>query len=299
MTPRIYRTLAEIDFRLEDLPAMPRPRRVLMAKPDYFDVTYVINPHMQDNVGRVDRGRAAEQWRALRRAYESLSIPAHTVRPVEGLPDLVFAANQTLPYYDPRDGTRGVVLSRMHAPQRRDEVSHFMRFFKSQGYETAALPDPTLEFEGMGDAIWHPGRHLLWAGYGFRSSFDAYHVLARRLEVPVITLRLQDQRFYHLDTCFSVLDANSALIFPGALEDEGVALIRHFFARVIEVPEEEAVSGFACNAHCPDDQHVLIQRGNASTNQMLREAGFEVIEIDTDEFLKSGGSVFCMKQMFW
>ena len=32
---------------------------------------------------------------------------------------------------------------------------------------------------------------------------------------------------------------------------------------------------------------------------MLREAGFEVVELDTDEYLKSGGSVFCMKLMYW
>ena len=29
----------------------------------------------------------------------------------------------------------------------------------------------------------------------------------------------------------------------------------------------------------------------------VREAGFEVIALDTSEFLKSGGSVFCMKLM--
>ncbi len=296
---RVYRTVAEIDFRLEDLPVMPRPKRVLLAKPDHFQVAYVINPHMEGNVGEVDRSRAAEQWRALRQAYESLSIPADTLAAVEDLPDLVFIANQTLPFYDPTDGTRGVVLSRMHAPERRDEVAHVARFFRAQGYEIAHLSDRTLDFEGMGDAIWHTGRHLIWGGYGFRTTLETYDALAHRLEAPVIALRLVDERFYHLDTCFSVLDEQSVLIFPGALEPEGVALIRHFFPRVIEAPENEAVDLFACNAHCPDEQHVFIQRGCTRTNEMLREAGFEPVELDTDEFLKSGGSVFCMKQMFW
>ena len=296
---RLYRTLAEIDFRLDDLPALPRPARVLMAKPDYFDVSYVINPHMQGNVGTVDSSVAADQWRTLRRAYESLSIPADTVRAVEGLPDLVFAANQTLPYYDPTDGTRGVVLSRMASPERRDEVAHFARFFRSQGYEVTQLPDPTLEFEGMGDALWHPGRHLLWGGYGFRTTPEAYEALAARLEVPVVGLRLVDERFYHLDTCFSLLDGQTVLVFPPALDGEAMAMIRHFFPRIIEAPEKEALELFACNAHCPDEQHVFIQRGCALTTDRLRAAGFEPVELDTDEFLKSGGSVFCLKQMFW
>jgi N-dimethylarginine dimethylaminohydrolase len=32
---------------------------------------------------------------------------------------------------------------------------------------------------------------------------------------------------------------------------------------------------------------------------MLREAGFTPLELDTSEFIKAGGSVFCMKLMFW
>jgi N-dimethylarginine dimethylaminohydrolase len=44
---------------------------------------------------------------------------------------------------------------------------------------------------------------------------------------------------------------------------------------------------------------VLIQRGCAVTNERLRAAGYEVRELDTDEFLKSGGSVFCMKLLMW
>ena len=296
---RLYRTVAERDFRLEDLPAMPRPKRVLLARPDHFAVSYVINPHMEGNIGAVDRSLAAEQWRSLRQTYESLSITADAVRAVEGLPDLVFAANQTFPYYDPTDGTRGVILSRMHAPERRDEVAHFSRFFKAQGYEISQLANPTLVFEGMGDAIWHPGRQLVWGGYGFRTDLKALEALTERLALPVLAMRLLDERFYHLDTCFSILDEQTVLIYPDALEPEARALIRHFFPRVIEAPEDEAADRFACNSHCPDGQHVIIQRGCTVTNERLRAAGFEPVEVDTDEFLKSGGSVFCMKQMFW
>src|SRR5690606_33623084 len=117
-------------------------------------------------------------------------------------------------------------------------------------------------------------------------------------EAPVVALRLVDERFYHLDTCLSMLDARTVLLYPDALEPEAVALVRHFFPRVIEAPEDEAVRLFACNAHCPDEQHVFIQRGCVETIAKLREAGFEPVELDTGEYLKSGGSVFCMKQMY-
>ena len=42
---------------------------------------------------------------------------------------------------------------------------------------------------------------------------------------------------------------------------------------------------------------VVIQSGCRVLSSKLRELGFAVDEVDTSEFLKSGGSVFCMKQV--
>ena len=49
---------------MPDYPAMPRPTRVLMTTPDHFRVAYVINPHMEGNLGTVDRDRARVRSRA-------------------------------------------------------------------------------------------------------------------------------------------------------------------------------------------------------------------------------------------
>ena len=96
-----------------------------------------------------------------------------------------------------------------------------------------------------------------------------------------------------------VHDASKALIVPPAFDQAGLDLIDHVFETVVEVPEREARELLAGNAHCPDGTHVLIQEGCTGTNERLRRAGFEPVELATDEFLKAGGSVFCMKQMFW
>jgi N-dimethylarginine dimethylaminohydrolase len=296
----VYQSLDAIDFAAADRPAIPQPRRVVLTTPDHFDVEYVINPHMAGHEGSVDVEAARAQWSALRDTYASLDVPPQVVEGVEGLPDMVFCANQTLPYYDPRDGTCGVVLSQMHAEQRQDEVPHYADFFEGIGYTVHRLPDGLdTGFEGMGDAIWHPGRHLLWGGYGFRTGLAAYEHVAARLDVPVVALRLDDEDFYHLDTCFSVLDERSVLIYRDVFDAESQALIDRFFDVVVEAPEHEARELFACNAHCPDREHVLIQAGCTTTNDRLEAAGFTPIELDTSEFLKSGGSVFCMKQMIW
>lgn len=286
-------------FDVPSLPAIPRPGRVLLTTPDHFEVAYVINPHMEGNVGDVDRDRARAQWETLYDTYRRLGMEVSLLPGAEGLPDMVFCANQTLPYLTP-GGERGAVLSRMHAPQRTPEVEHYRAFFEDEGYETIGLdPDLPGDFEGMGDAIWHPGRYLLWGGHGYRTDRQVYHRLGDKLGFPVLPLSLTDPDFYHLDTCFCPLDEQTALVYPGAFDEEGLATIKAHFPRIIEAPEDEARGLFACNAHSPDGQHVLIQAGCEGTNALLRAGGYDVIEVETGEFLKSGGSVFCMKLMFW
>ncbi len=299
-SPMMYRTPADLNFALADLPEVTPPNRVVLTTPEHFDVEYVINPHMADHVGTVDRARARAQWTVLKSTYESLGITTEIVPGIEDLPDMVFCANQTLPYFHPDHDAPGVVLSHMHADQRQDEVAHFEHFFRQQDYAIKRLP-PELQtsFEGMGDALWHPGRYLLWGGYGFRTGLRAYEYITDLLDVPVLPLHLDDPDFYHLDTCFSLLDARSVLIYPEVFDPEGRALIDHLFDTVVEAPEAEARHHFACNAHCPDRQHVIIQQGCTTTNERLRAAGFTPVEVDTSEFIKSGGSVFCMKQMIW
>ncbi len=270
-----------------------------MTSPDHFEVAYVINPHMAGNIGDVDPGRARSQWEALKAAYESLGVEVSVVAGAPGLPDMTFCANQTLPYQTP-GGERGVVLSRMHAEQRKPEVEHYERFFQGEGYETQGLdPDLPGDFEGMGDALWHPGRYLLWGGYGYRTDPQVYDRLSDKLGFPIVALSLTDPDFYHLDTCLCPLDEETALLYPGAFDEQGLEDIRARFRRTIEAPENEARELFACNAHSPDGTHVLIQEGCTETNALLEAAGYDVLEVDTSEFLKSGGSVFCLKLMFW
>lgn len=296
----VYTSTDALDFRIADRPFLPRPNRVVLTTPTHFDVEYVINPHMSENVGTVNRDVAFQQWKAIRATYEALDVSPLVVNGKPDLPDMVFCANQTLPYYTPDSDERGVVLSRMQAEERKDEVPYYSDFFEKQGYEIKRLPeDLDVTFEGMGDAIWHPGRFLLWGGYGFRTTPEAYEAVSTLLEVPVLLLKLTDPDYYHLDTCFCPLDQNHVMIAPEAFNDTGRDLIEAGFATVIEVPDNEARHQFACNAHCPDGEHVLIQEGCEGTVKQLREAGFLPIELDTSEFLKAGGSVFCMKQMIW
>lgn len=295
----VYTSAADVDFEVAELSSVHPAERVLMATPVYFDVTYAINPHMADHVGQVDRDRAGAEWSTLQDMYRRLGFTVELTEGQPDLPDMVFCANQTLPVHRP-NGDLEVVMSRMHSRERRNEVAHFTPFFERRGYRPIHLPDRVNgSFEGMGDALWHPGRYLLWGGYGFRTDIEVYSYLGGELDVPILALELADPDFYHLDTALCLLDDGTALWYPEAFTREGRALLERVFERLIAAPEREARRFLACNAHCPNEQHVLIHDGCEETSERLREHGFTPVRLDLGEFLKAGGSVFCMKQMFW
>lgn len=299
MRPRLIHTPAELD-RLDRAELLPRPepQRVLMCTPEHFDVVDVKNPYMAANIGRIDRARAQAQWHALAATFRAAGHEVVTIAGVPGLEDMVFAANQTLPGMGP-DQRPYVLLSRMRHASRRAEVPHFRDWFQQQGWVVHELPPAAGYFEGQGDAIWHPGVRLLWGGHGPRTSMRAYAQVSSALQVPVITVELVHPGFYHLDTCFCVLDAATAMIYPGAFDEGSRAMIGRMFPRLIEVSEHDAAECFACNALALDGNKVVLQRGADATVGALRDAGFEAIEVDTGEFLKSGGSVFCLKLMIY
>ncbi|MEX0769999.1 MAG: arginine deiminase-related protein [Balneolaceae bacterium] len=296
---KLMTSAGQIDFNIADLPAMPEPQRVLMVEPTYYNVDYVINPHMIGQVGTVKRERAQKEWEQLASSFQKIGLEVIKLAGVPGLPDMVFSANQSLPFLD-KNNRRKVIMSIMHTRQRAREVGHIEKWYHKNGYDVFHLnPDNVEDFEGMGDAIWHFKRKLIWGGYGFRTSRYAYEQISEIFDVPVILLPLKDERFYHLDTCFCSLDENNALIYPPAFDESGLEMIYKVYENVIEAPAEEAIGLFAVNATCPDGKNVLIQKGCTEVARKLNEHGFIVHEMDTREFLKSGGSVYCMKMLLW
>lgn len=295
---KIITSADQLDYTLDDIPAMPLPRRVLLVRPTHYTVEHVINPHMKGQVGKVDKLEARNQWEVIKDTFGQLEIQVEVLEGEEELCDMVFCANQSLPYRDP-DGTNRVIMSVMRADHRKEEVPYIEQWYRREGYAIHYLDGDVSYFEGCGDALWHHGRRMLWGGYGFRSTLEAHEKVSELYDVPVIALRLTDEAFYHLDTCLCVLNNETALIYPEAFEEEGRDLIESAFREVILATRYEATELLACNAVCPDGKNVIIQKGATDVTKKLRDSGFLVHEVDTSEYLKSGGSVFCMKQMVW
>jgi N-dimethylarginine dimethylaminohydrolase len=302
---KVY-SAAEINFSINDVAAREEPRKILMAHPEYFDIVDVKNVHMEGNIGSLDKLLAIKQWENLRDTYqlfvaESILEEVYTIDGGEYCEDMVFTANQSFPWI--LNGEKVAVMSKMRHESRQREVPYFEKFYKSIGYKLLYLEEAQL-FEGMGDTIPHYGKKLLYGGYGHRSDTTAYKEIAAMLQVPVVTLELVDDRFYHLDTCFIPVSEETVMLCPVAFSDEGMAALKKLFQNIIEIPVEEAETFFALNAHCINDQKTgkkkaVLHPGTTVTKNELIRNGYEVIEINTSEYMKSGGSVFCMKMMLY
>jgi lysine-ketoglutarate reductase/saccharopine dehydrogenase-like protein (TIGR00300 family) len=260
--------------------------RILMCPPDHYDVDYVINPWMEGNIHKSSRDRAVEQWQKLHQVLKDVAI-VDLVAPVKGWPDMVFTANAGLVLGS------NVVLSRFFHKERQGEEPYFKAWFEENGFTVYELPKD-LPFEGAGDALFDREGRWLWAGYGFRSELDSHPYIAKWLDTEVVSLRLIDERFYHLDTCFCPLTGGYLLYYPPAFDS--------YSNRVIEmrIPEEKRIIVeepdavcFACNAVNVGSTIVMNQISDGLRNKLVK-AGFNVTETPLSEFLKAGGAAKCL-----
>jgi len=276
---------------LQERDMMSPTTSLLMCPPEYFEVAYVINPWMNDNVRKIDRFLAQRQWRAL---YDILGeyTQIRLLRPEPGSPDMVFTANAGLVL------GQTFILSRFRHEERQSEEPYFSDWFVEHGYQMHRCP-PQLFFEGAGDALFDKGQPVLWMGYGHRSVAGAQAFVANVLHqaghtIEVVMLELIDARFYHLDTCFCPLTGGYLLYYPAAFSAASLLAIeaRVPAERRIACDAADAVA-FACNAVNIDDI-LVVNHASAGLCDALAACGFRVIQTGLSEFMRAGGAAKCL-----
>ncbi len=269
-----------------------------MCSPDYFEVNYSGNEFMKGNIDNVNKEKAMSQWTHLKSVYEDLGYEVVLIEPVKELVDMVFTANQSLPFLD-AEGNKKVILSKMKNDQRKNEVKYFRDFYLKRNYEVIELPDEIRYFESMGDCVIDYERNILFGGYGFRTEERTYDFIANYTDFNIVKLKLINPVLYHLDTCFSIINSDTAVIQKSAFDETGLNSIKERFKTIIYADEKENLDYFVCNCHCPDGKNVIVQKGSIKFAEDITKTGLNLIQVETGEFMKSGGSVFCMKIMIY
>jgi len=260
-------------------------RTVLMCRPDFFTVVYRINPWMDPAIP-TDTGLAVAQWQTLYDTYIGLGFDVKLVDPIDGLPDMVYAANG------------GFVLdgkaygASFTYPQRQPEGPAYMDWFDANGFDVHV---PANINEGEGDFLLVGD--MILAGTGFRSASNSHEEIGAIFGREVITLTLVDPSFYHLDTAIAVLDPapgfenpNIAYL-PSAFDAASLEILRTRYPDAILVTEEDA-SVLGLNSFS-DGYNVVIASRATDFERQLRERGYNPIGVDLSELLLGGGGVKC------
>ena len=260
-------------------------RSVLMCRPDYYTVSYRINPWMHPE-DPTSTARAVDQWKVLYQTYVDLGFEVKLIDPIEGLPDMVYSANG------------GFVLDNIAYgasftyPQRQPEGPAYMNWFRDNGYE---VHEPENINEGEGDILLVGD--VILAGTGFRTTPESHKEIARVFDREVITLELVNPNFYHLDTAIAVLDPvavnghSNIAYLPSAFNERGLAVLRERYPDAIIVSEEDA-SILGLNSYS-DGHNIVIAAKAKGFEAQLRKRGYNPIGVDLSELLLAGGGVKC------
>jgi N-dimethylarginine dimethylaminohydrolase len=241
------------------------PRTVLMCRPDHFTVSYKINPWM-DPAEPTDTAKAVAQWQVLYDTYVGLGHDVHLIDPIDGLPDMVYAAN-----------------------------GGFVVDGKAYGALFTYPAVPVEINEGEGDLLLVGD--VVLAGTGFRTSTRSHDEVARVFGREVVGLTLVNPAFYHLDTAVAVLDPEpvegrqNIAYLESAFDAPSLEILRERFPDAILVDEQDAAI-LGLNSYS-DGYNVVIAARATGFERQLRERGYNPIGVDLSELLLGGGGVKC------
>ena len=262
---------------------------ILMCPPTFYTVEYAINPWMED-ASPCDDALAKRQWESLYTAItEQAGAEVLLMDPVDGLPDLVFTANAAFVWNDT------AVIAHYKFPERRGEEPYCADWFAAQGFNVVRMPD-NIFFEGAGDAlVWsYKGEPRVFAGYRTRTDIASHNLLTAATGLPVLSLELTNPRFYHVDVCMCPLADGTLIYSPDSFDEYGNAVIEANVPREKRVPvSPEEAARFACNTVNVNDT-IIFNQGSHRLAEEMKGRGFNVIQVDLSEFLKSGGSSKCL-----
>lgn len=261
-----------------------------MCPPSFFILKYRINPLMYPDKQQIDAKKAVKQWENLHEAIVNRAAKVHIINPQKELPDMVFAANYGLP--------RGndFLLGRYKFKQRQGETKFVKEKMKRLGFNIID-PGPENIFEGQGEGFIHGYELIVGVGKHeqsnyFRAGIESAQHAAKVLNLRPVILNIVNPFFYHLDTCFAILDYNTALYYPKAFDEQSQRTIKGTFPTTIEVGRIDA-KNFVCNAIVLG-KTIITSPATDKLKNTLASNDWQVIEVKISEFLKAGGGCKCL-----
>ena len=107
--------------------------------------------------------------------------------------------------------------------------------------------------------------------------------------IPVPVAR----KYLHIDVCINIIAKNTVIICPDILPEGVVARFERRGFNMIKITPEEVMQ-YSANIQSLGNGKVISSTTNTKVNQIMRDLGLEVIEVDISEIVKGGGGIHCM-----
>jgi arginine deiminase len=230
---------------------------------------------------------AVAQHRALTSRLDAAGVRCHLVPSRPGLSDLAFTRDSVLmtPW--------GLVELRPSEPHRRGEAAHLAAALKDSGIGSLGAVEEG-KVEGGDVCLLRPGLVMI-AISGERTDEAGARALGRIFERRgwrALYTRI-DPRYLHLDTQFTLVSKHFAVACLDTLEAGFAETMAGLGIDLLPATPGE-VDRLEANLLSLGGCRVAAPSGETRLNRALRRRGYDLIEVEIDQFVRCGGGVHCL-----
>lgn len=175
---------------------------------------------------------------------------------------------------------------------RKGEVNILIDYLESQQITYTNINGSIIE----GGDVLIDG-NTIYVGVSNRTNLPSIHTLQALLPnyhiIPIPFIA----SYLHLDCVFNILSPTEGLIFPGVFHKDKELLLRNRYDLIEVSKKEQATLGI--NVLSIGNKKIISLPTSEEVNKALQKRGYDVIEMDFSEIIKSGGSFRCCALPLW
>lgn len=256
-------------------------KKVILCKPEYMTIREVINEtqkKFKDEGIHIEIAMA--QHKKFVETLEDHGVEVILLPAIKMFPEQVFTRDIGF--------TLGNILfvAEMANKIRQGEEEVLKSMLEQQEISYLNLKGDMIE---GGDVIING--ETVYVGLSNRTNDDAIEHLQSILPHYEVVKVPFKEKYLHLDCVFNIISPTEALYYPEAFTQKELDILASRF-ELIEVTDEEQFT-LGTNVLNIGNKRVFSLPVNPKVNAELTKRGFEVIEVDIIEIIKSGGSFRC------
>ncbi|MCR8847696.1 arginine deiminase family protein [Rossellomorea sp. SC111] len=255
-------------------------KKVVVVSPENMQINEIINETQKHFLKEnIDIDKAVSQHKRFVEVLDKNGSEVIHLQPSPEFNEQVFTRDIGFTIHDQ------FFVASMNTDVRRGEVKTLKHWLE----ENEVPYNELLHSIEGGDVL--VDEENIWIGVSGRTNQLAIQSLRNKLtpyKVHELPLR---EDILHLDCVFTIISSEWALVYPPAFSKEDLATIKKHY-NIITVTDDEQFQ-MGPNVLAIGDQKIISLTQNQALNERIRAEGFNVIELDLSEIIKSGGSFRC------